>query len=124
MKVAVACDGMNVAPYFAQCTSFMCYDIQRGIVVNSQNMPLNDQPAINSLDLLKAMGIDTLIVGRIEYEFASKLCHSDIEVVAGAEGSAVDVMHAYLTKTLSGVSEPCSIEDEFAHDADLHTESD
>lgn len=110
MKVAVACDGLNVAPYFAQCTSYMCYTVERGIITGSANVPITDNPAMKPLEFLKALGADTVIVGLIEYDLASNLCHHNIEVIAGAEGPAADVVRAYVSRTLSGVSEPCSIE--------------
>ena len=114
MKIAVACNGLDVAPFFSQCSNYMCYTVDRGIIVGCQNMPALDQPLEQLIELLRAIGMDTLIVGRIEYDMASSLCISGIEVVAGAEGEALDVARAYVARTLSGVSDPCSSEaDEF-----------
>ena len=110
MKIAVACAGLEVAHYFTQCTNYMCYIVERGIVMGSRNIPAPDQPIESLVETLKSIEMDTIIVGLIEYDTAAVLCHSGIEVVAGAEGDAIDVVRAYVSKTLSGISEPCSIE--------------
>lgn len=112
MRIAVACAGLDVAPYFAQRTNYMCYNVERGIVAEGKNIPILDNTTMKLASLMKSLEVDTVIVGRIEYDIASSLCRSGIEVVAGAEGSALDVVRSYLTKTLSGIVEPCSIADD------------
>jgi len=109
MKIAVACAGMEIAPYFTQCTNYMCYVVERGIIKSSRNIPALDQPIESLVEMLQSIEMDTIIVGLIEYDIAAVLCHSGIEVVAGAQGEALDVVRAYVSKTLSGISEPCSI---------------
>ena len=111
MRIAVACDGLEVAPYFAQRTNYMCYTVDRGIIAEGKNVPALDKGSMKLTDFLQALEIDTIIVGRIEYDIASAFCRTGVEVVAGAEGEALDVARAYLSKTLSGVIEPCAIGD-------------
>ena len=68
------------------------------------------------------MGVDTLIVGAIDYDVANVFCHAGIEVIAGAHGSTREVVQAYLTRTLTGVDELCHLdgwEHEDGHDRDL-----
>lgn len=111
MRIAVASKDLDVAPLFTRTASFMCYTVKRGIITECQNMP-NPKLSIDSLvELFKELGIDVLIVGRIEYEFADRFCHAGIEVVAGACGNAADVARGYLTQTLSGVEQVCHISD-------------
>jgi predicted Fe-Mo cluster-binding NifX family protein len=110
MNIAVACCGLDVAPYFSQSASYTCYQVDRGIITGSRNLPATDMPLDGLVDLLHKINVDTLIVGRIEYDRANYLCHSGIEVVAGAQGSAIDVVKAYVSKTLSGVIEPCKVD--------------
>lgn len=107
MKIAVASEGLRVAPLFRSTVSFMCYTVEKGIITECQNMP-NPKLSIDDLvALFGELGIDVLIVGRIEYEFANRLCRAGIEVVAGANGNAADVAREYLTKTLTGVEQVC-----------------
>lgn len=112
MRIAVASEGLEVSPYFGQCASYMCYTVERGVIVECQNMPNPRIPLVELVRLLHELDVRTLIVGRIEYDAADLLCHSDIEVVAGAKGSAREVVQAYLTRTLIGVDELCHLSDE------------
>lgn len=117
MRIAVASEGLEVSPYFGQCSSYMCYTIQRGIIVECQNMPNPGLPLNKLVSLLHDFDVRTLIVGCIDYDTAHVLCREDIEVVAGASGSARDVVQAYLTRTLTGVDDLCHI-DEHGDDFD------
>ncbi|HIS39679.1 MAG TPA: hypothetical protein IAC12_02385 [Candidatus Aphodovivens avistercoris] len=111
MRIAVASDGLDVASYFGAASSFMCYTVTRGIITECQNLP-NPHLAIDGLiKLFHEVGVDILIVGRIEYDVANVLCHGGIEVVAGAQGNAADVARAYLSKTLTGVEAVCHLDD-------------
>lgn len=111
MRVAVACRGLTVAPYFVQCTSYTVYTVNRGIITDSHTMPALDQPIGKLVELLKSIDVDALIVGLIEYDLAAVLCRNGIEVVAGAEGSALDVVKAFVSNTLAGIEEVCAVGD-------------
>ena len=122
MRVAVASEGLEVAPRFRQCASYMCYRVERGIIVECQNLPNPGLAAPKLVALLVEMGVDTLIVGAIDYDVANVFCHAGVEVIAGAHGSAREVVQAYLTRTLTGVDELCHLdgwEHEDGHDRDL-----
>lgn len=109
MKIAVACDGLMVAKYFVQSTGFMCYTVERGIIVDCKNMPILDQPMESIVQVLSKIGVDTLITDMIEASMADEFCKVGIEVVARAEGEASDVVRAYVTHTLSDTSLPCIV---------------
>ena len=122
MRIAVASEGLEVAPRFRQCASYMCYRVDRGIIVECQNLPNPGLAAPKLVALLVEIGVDTLIVGAIDYDVANVFCHAGIEVIAGAHGSAREVVQAYLTRTLTGVDELCHLdgwEHEDGHDRDL-----
>lgn len=112
MIVAVSCSGLNVAPYFTQTSSFMVYTVERGIIVDSRNLPAIGETTKELIDLLRAIDADTLIAGRIECDLCGLLCRGGIEVIADAEGEALEVMKAYLTETLTGVIDACFLCDE------------
>ena len=45
MRIAVASEGLAVSPYFGHCASFTCYRIERGIIIECQNIrPLPASP--------------------------------------------------------------------------------
>ena len=68
MRIAVASEGLEVAPRFRQCASYMCYRVERGIIVECQNLPNPGLAAPKLVALLVEMGVDTLIVGAIDYD--------------------------------------------------------
>ena len=107
MKIAVACVGLSVAPHAAQCESFMCYTIEKGVVKDCRNLPNMGITSAEAVKLVRNAGFDVLISGGIDMDTASALCRAGVEVVAGVEGSAREVMDAYLCKTLMGVTELC-----------------
>lgn len=120
MKITVACEGLGVSPHAVHCASFMCYTVNRGIITDCQNLPNPGLPAEETVTLLKEMGIDTIITGGIDIDFANMLCHSGVEVVAGVEGTAKEVAEAYLNHTLIGADELChTLADADEDDADV-----
>ena len=39
MRIAVASQGLDVASKVLRCASYMCYRVDRGMIVDCQNMP-------------------------------------------------------------------------------------
>lgn len=112
MRIAVAASGLDVARQFAQCDSFTCYTVERGIITDCQNTPNPGPPFSLILEYLKALEVSTLIVGLIEEDIATGFCDADIEVVAGVTGNAREVVSQYLTNTLIGVDAMCHDDDD------------
>ena len=102
MKIAVACNGMDLSPHAAQCDGLMCYTVVRGIITDCRNLPNMGDASLAPAALVKAIGFDTLITGGIDMDMANELCEAGIEVVAGAEGSPREALEAYLAHTLMG----------------------
>ena len=92
MIIIVACEGLGVSPHAVHCASFMCYNVER---------------AEDTAQMFIDLGVSTIITGGIDYDFANMLCHAGIEVVAGVEGSAREVLEAYINHTLIGADELC-----------------
>ncbi len=108
MRIAVASLGLDVSPRFEYAEGYTCYNVDRGIIVDCQNMPIPKTPYADTAQLLRNIGVSALIVGAIPIDIANVFCRSNIEVVAGATGSARGVAEQYLTKTLTGIDEVCS----------------
>lgn len=105
MRVAVACDGLVVAPYFAQCRSYMIYAIERGKVVGSRNLPAFDQSVGGIAKLLQDLEVDALIVGRIDAEKASGLRSSGVDLVTDAQDDPLLAVRDYLASIFSLVED-------------------
>lgn len=118
MRIVVASLGLDVAPRFEFADGYTCYNVERGIIVDCQNMPAPNPPYSEIAKTLSSLEVSTIIVGAIPIDIANVFCHANIEVVAGAKGSAREVVDAYLTRTLTGVDELCHWDDEDELDAE------
>ncbi len=102
MRVAVACDGLNVSMQNGRCESFMCYTIERGIITQCQNTP---NPCLSpklSANFLKQLGVDVLLVNILDPAFAGPYKHAGIEVATGLTGPAQQAVETYLNSLFDG----------------------
>jgi len=105
MRIAVACDGLVVAPYFVQSRSYMIYFVELGRIVGSRNLPIFDKPIFKLVDFLKSLEIDVLIVGRIENDIAAMLRSSGVELVTYAKDDPLVAVQEYLASVFSAVED-------------------
>lgn len=97
MRIAVACDGLCVAPYFVQTTSYAIYSVEHGTFVGSNNMPALDQTIPQLAQLLKQLDIDAFIVGKIDSEMASTLRTSGADLVTDAKDDPLMAAREYIS---------------------------
>lgn len=112
MRIAVASEGLYVAPSFERCASFTCYSAQRGIIVDCQNMPNLGFSPQHLVTLLHELHVCTLITGEIEPSSQSSLRDANIEVITQATGSAREATEAYLYQELIASDDMCATEDD------------
>ena len=105
MKIAVACDGLVVAPYFVQCTSYTIYTVKLGRIVDSRNLVAFDQTLRQLGEMLHSLDIDVLIVGRIEPDVQAFLASFGLEIVPNAEDDPLVSAREYLTSIFSAVED-------------------
>ena len=118
MKIAVACDGLRVSSHAARCDSFMCYTVEKGIIVDCRNLPNMGISSHEGAQLIIGLGFDAIISGGIDMDMANELCSSGVEVVAGVDGTAREVAEAYINHTLMGAVALCNIHEEGADEAE------
>lgn len=111
MKVAVACDGLVASSHAAQCDSFMCYTVERGIISDCRNLPNSGITSHESARLIIGLGFDALITSGIDIDMANELCAAGVEVVAGVTGTAREVAQAYISHTLMGAMSLCHVDE-------------
>ena len=114
MIIIVACEGLGVSPHAVHCASFMCYTVERGIIADCRNLPNPGLSAEDTTQMFIDLGVSTIIAGGIDYDFANMLCHAGIEVVAGVEGSAREVLEAYINLAFNNDEEEAEVDDAFA----------
>lgn len=102
MRIAVACDGLSVAPHAAGCASFTCYSVNHGIISGCCNVPNMGITIFESVETLKQMDTDVLIAGSFDDELIAVLAGAGIEPVALGLPSPKEVAEAYLHATLMG----------------------
>ena len=102
MRIAVACDGLNVAPQAAGCASFTCYSVNHGIISGCCNVPNMGITIFESVETLRQMDTDVLIAGSFDEELMAALAAANIEPVALGLPSPKEVAEAYLHATLMG----------------------
>lgn len=112
MRIAVACEGLGVAPRYEFCESYMCYTVDHGVIVDGQNMPSPGVDYRQVASILKELDVRVLIVGSIDPAIADLYCNCDIDVIAGAFGNARRVVERYLTDELIGIDELCCDEED------------
>ncbi|WP_080798253.1 NifB/NifX family molybdenum-iron cluster-binding protein [Arabiibacter massiliensis] len=105
MRIAVASEGLKVSPYFGHCSSFTCYKIERGMIVECQNMPNPGLASPKLAAVLCDLDVRVLIAGSIEREAADALRAESIEVIPNEKGTARAAAEAFLARTLTGTDE-------------------
>jgi predicted Fe-Mo cluster-binding NifX family protein len=96
MRIAVACDGLMVAPQASRCEGYACYEVLYGTIQSCRNVPTMDGSTEENLALLKALEIDILIARHFTEDFALKLRQASIECVTSRPASPRAVVDAYL----------------------------
>ena len=90
MKIAVACDGLDIAVTAATCSSFACYTAQSGVVTGCSNVPNMGITPRERASILQQMGVDALIARQFSPEGLAN---------AASPREAADL---YLYRTLMG----------------------
>lgn len=104
MYIAVACCGLNVAPWVSDCSSFMCYKIECGKITNCQNLPNMCLTPQKQAVILRDIDVDVLIVNNVEAPIAHEFEKLGIEVVLASTQSATDAAKSYLSNMLYNFS--------------------
>jgi len=124
MKIAVACDGQNVAEHFGRCDLFRVFDETDsgiGTVQEVQNAPEGHSAAIS---VLLAERVDAVIVGGIGARAVELLRASGICVHAGATGSAEEAARDLVSGELRTSDTACDHHgDSHDHECGQHAHS-
>ncbi len=102
MRIAVASQGLDVAPWFLHCSSYMCYRVERGMITDCHNMPNLSMSSEQTAHLMHDLGITVVISNNLEGSAKRALEAEGIETVEGMSGTASAVARQYVTNTLAG----------------------
>ncbi len=102
MKIAVACDGLEVAPQASRCSSFTCYTVTNGIISGCSNVPNMGITLKECVSTLNQMNINVLIAGMLNADLGRELETAGIEYVLSSASTPSEAAQSYLHRTLLG----------------------
>ena len=102
MRIAVACDGLNVAAQASGCASFTCYAVNHGIISGCCNVPNMGITIFESVETLCQIDTDVLIAGSFDEDIRAALAAAGIEPAVTALAAPQEAADAYLHATLMG----------------------
>ena len=114
MIIAVASDGLQIAPHFSQCQNFNYYTTQSYEISGSQNLPAQGCTDTEYASLMSMMGINAIICNMVGLATKSAFEEQGIEVVTGVTGTALDAARAYVDRKAQELLD----EDDFDDDDD------
>lgn len=109
MRIVVASQGLDVAPWFMHCDSFTSYRVEQGIIVDCQNMPNLSLSAKQLAHLLKELETTVVLTKQMENSAKEALEEAGIETIEGASGTASGAARSYLQNTLTGLEEELEV---------------
>ena len=106
MKIAVTYDNGEVFQHFGRTESFKIYEVEDNKVVSSEVISSNGTGHGALAGLLAEQGVNVLICGGIGGGAQTALTEAGIDLCAGAQGNADEVVETYLKGNLesSGVN--------------------
>ena len=109
MRIVVASQGLDVAPWFMHCESFTSYRVEQGIIIDCQNMPNLSLSAKQLAHHHKELETTVVLAKQMESSAKKALEEAGIETVEGANGTASGAARSYLQNTLAGLEEELEI---------------
>ena len=96
MRIAVACDGLNVAAQASGCASFTCYAVNHGIISGCCNVPNMGITIFESVETLCQIDTDVLIAGSFDEDIRAALAAAGIEPAVTVLAAPKEAADAYL----------------------------
>ncbi|QEY35522.1 dinitrogenase iron-molybdenum cofactor biosynthesis protein [Caproiciproducens galactitolivorans] len=105
MRIAVAYENGQVFQHFGHTERFKVYDVENGKVSVSTTVNTNGSGHGALADILKKIGVDTLICGGIGGGAKRALAEAGIELYGGVSGDADKAVEQFLSGELEFDSE-------------------
>ena len=101
MKIAVTHENGNIFGHFGHTAEFKVYDVENGMVIQSEVVPTAGSGHGALAGFLKALGVDTLICGGIGGGAQMALANAEIKLYGGVSGSCDAAVAALLADKLA-----------------------
>ena len=105
MKIAVTYENGQVFQHFGHTERFKIYNIEQDRVITATTVNTNGSGHGALADILKKLGVDTLICGGIGGGAKNALAEANIKLYGGVSGDADKAVEALLARKLEFDSE-------------------
>ncbi|MBR2627795.1 MAG: NifB/NifX family molybdenum-iron cluster-binding protein [Peptococcaceae bacterium] len=106
-RIAVACEGEQVAQHFGHCANFMFFNTEGMELVNAESVPNPGHKPGFLPNFLADNGAEVVLAGGMGAGAIDIFNQRNVEVVTGAEGLAEDAVKAYLRGELKSNGAVC-----------------
>ena len=107
MRIAVACNGDEVADHFGHCENFLLADLEKGSIAEKKySSNPGHLPGFLS-NYLKDHQVNLIITGGIGVKAVKMFEKNGIKVIMGIEGKAEDAICDYLSGKLESSEASC-----------------
>jgi len=107
MIIAVACDGRNVSEHFGHCQSFVLCDSMEGKIESTKVLGNPGHKPGFLPKYLAENGVKVIIAGGMGGAAVDLFNSSDIEVILGAKGDAIENVTEYIDGKLVSTGSIC-----------------
>lgn len=101
MKIAVTYENGEIFQHFGHTEQFKVYDVDGQNIVSSEVIGTNGSGHGALAELLRSLGVDTLICGGIGGGAQNALADAGIKLYGGASGNADNAVSALISGNLS-----------------------
>lgn len=107
MRIAIACDGGQVAQHFGKCQEYMMYDVTDAKLEQKTPLPNpGHEPGVLP-GFLASHGVNCIIAGGMGPRAIGLFHENKVDVVTGAAGDIDMVIAKYLDGSLDLEETPC-----------------
>ena len=107
MKIAVASNGDMIWGHFGHCENFNIYEAENGVISSAESVANPGHRPGFLPNFLADMGVEVIIAGGMGGGAVDIFNERGVEVVVGAQGSALEAAEKYLRGELKSTGSIC-----------------
>jgi len=107
MKIAIPLFNKRISPHFDYAPALLLVFVERGEIMQSHELALEQHTAAERVAYLKTFGVDTLICGGISRELQHLISAQNITVIPWVTGDAQEALQLFLRGRLESGTMLC-----------------
>jgi len=108
MKIAIPCDGENVASHFGRCEKYLIADLDNNELKTKEFLQSPSHEPYAIPNMLAERGVTVLICSDLGPMAVDTLKELNIEVIAGVSGNADEAVQKYIRGELDAGKSNCN----------------